>query len=173
MSAPAMSRVALYPGSFDPFTNGHLDLLVRAAKIFEKVIVSVACNPEKRYLFSVAERLDHIGRSIKDACLNNVETDSFNGLLVDYAQRYGVKVIIRGLRVISDFEHELEMAMMNRKLNPSLEYVFMFTGEANLYISSTRVKEIARFGGCVEELVPPYVLEKLKERFRKERQKTS
>lgn len=165
MGEPAMSRFALYPGSFDPFTNGHLDLLVRAAKIFERVVVSVACNPEKAYLFSASERLDHIDRSIQEAQLKNVETDSFNGLLVDYAQKRGVKVIIRGLRVISDFEYELEMAMMNRKLNPSLEYVFMFTGETNLYISSTRVKEIARFGGCIDGLVPPYVLKRLKERF--------
>lgn len=158
-------RAALYPGSFDPFTNGHLDLLIRAASIFERVVVAVACNPEKHYLFSAEERIDHIRQSIEAARLKNVEMDHFEGLLVEYAQNKGIKVIIRGLRVISDFEYELEMAMMNRKLNPSLEYVFMFTGETNLYISSTRVKEIARFGGCVEGLVPPYVLKKLNEKF--------
>lgn len=160
-----LRRAALYPGSFDPFTNGHLDLLVRAANIFERVVVAVACNPEKRYLFGTEERIDHIRQSVEGARLGNVEVDHFEGLLVEYAQSKGIKVIIRGLRVISDFEYELEMAMMNRKLNPSLEYVFMFTGETNLYISSTRVKEIARFGGCVEGLVPAYVLKKLKEKF--------
>ena len=155
--------VAIYPGSFDPLTNGHLSLVQRGLEVFERVIVSIAYNPNKETaLFSVDDRK----QLIKEACPDpRVEVDAFEGLLVDYARRRKVNVILRGLRAVSDFEYEFQMANMNRKLAPDIDTVFMMTGEDYFYISSRIVREVAAFGGDVDGLVPPNVLAKLKAKF--------
>lgn len=161
----ASNNVAVYPGSFDPITNGHIDLVKRTLRVFDKVIVAIATNPDKDVsLFSVKERLQMI-REVFKGLNERVEADSFEGLLVDYAEKTGAKVIIRGLRAVSDFEYEFQMAMMNRRLKPNLETFFMMTGESEFYISSRLVKEVANFGGNVSGLVPTNVLRKLKEKF--------
>ena len=158
-------RSAIYPGSFDPLTNGHLSLIQRGLKMFDRVIVAIAVNPKKAPLFSVAERrqfiLDATGSDPR------IEVDDFEGLLVDYAKRRQITVVLRGLRAVSDFEFEFQLANMNRKLSPDLETVFMMTGEDYFYISSNIVREVASFGGNVEGIVPPSVLAGLKAKYAK------
>lgn len=155
--------VAIYPGSFDPLTNGHLSLIQRSLKMFDRLIVAVAVNPKKTPLFTEDERR----QLIQDACGNDprVEVDAFHGLLVDYVRRRHGAVIIRGLRAVSDFEYEFQLANMNRKLAPDIETVFMMTGEDYFYISSQLVREVASFGGDVTGLVPDNVNQKLKAKF--------
>ncbi len=159
------SRSVIYPGSFDPLTNGHLNLIHRALGMFDRVVVAIAVNPKKTPLFSTDERRD----LILDAVGNDprVEVDSFQGLLVEYARRRQIPVVMRGLRAVSDFEYEFQMANMNRKLDPALETVFVMTGEDYFYISSQLVREVAALGGNVRGLVPDNVLAKLTEKFQK------
>lgn len=162
----ARGNTAVYPGSFDPITNGHIDLVKRTLRVFDRVIVAIATNPEKDdSLFSVEERLQMIHKVFRGLG-DRVRVDSFDELLVDYAEKVGAKVIIRGLRAISDFEYEFQMAMMNRELKPHLETLFMMTGESYFYISSHLVKEVVSLGGDVSGLVPKNVLRRLKEKFR-------
>jgi pantetheine-phosphate adenylyltransferase len=158
------SVIAIYPGSFDPVTNGHLDLISRGAMIFDRLIVAVARNAEKEPLFDVKERIEIIEAVTFD--WKNVEVDSFEGLLVDFARERHANVILRGIRAVSDYEYELQMAMMNRKIEPQIETVFMLPGEAYSYLSSRLVKELARFRGLPKGLVPPLVEERLKTKFR-------
>jgi pantetheine-phosphate adenylyltransferase len=161
-------NIAIYPGSFDPITNGHVDLVKRALRVFDKVIVAIATNAGKdNSLFSVEERLGMI-REVFEALKNRVQADSFQKLLVDYAERKQAPVIIRGLRAVSDFEYEFQMAMMNHRLKPNVETFFMMTGESQFYISSRLVKEVVSLGGNVEGLVPDNVLKNLNRKFRQE-----
>jgi|ERR1700677_974300 pantetheine-phosphate adenylyltransferase len=148
-------RTAIYPGSFDPLTNGHLDIVQRAARLFDRVIIAVAENDGKAPLFTVKERLNLVRRSIAE--FPNVEADWFDGLLVEYAAEQGGQVIIRGLRAVSDFEFEFQLALMNRKLNGQVETIFMMPREIYTFLSSRIVKEIARLGGNVEAFVPDHV----------------
>lgn len=145
-------RTAIYPGSFDPITNGHLDIVQRAARLFDQVIVAVAHNDNKKPLFSASERLDLVRDCVRH--LSNVSTDSFSDLLVDYVERRGSQAIIRGLRAVSDFEFEFQLALMNRKLNDRIETIFMMPKETYTFLSSSIVKEIARLGGNVNCFVP-------------------
>ncbi|MFP2964179.1 pantetheine-phosphate adenylyltransferase [Myxococcus sp. 1LA] len=154
--------VAIYPGSFDPLTNGHLSLIQRSLKMFDRLIVAIAVNPKKTPLFSEDERRALIREAVQD---ERVEVDAFHGLLVDYVRRRNAGVIVRGLRAVSDFEYEFQLANMNRKLAPDVETVFMMTGEDYFYISSNLVREVASFGGDVTGLVPPNVHEGLKAKF--------
>jgi pantetheine-phosphate adenylyltransferase len=154
---------AIYPGSFDPLTNGHLDLIERGSKIFDELIVGILRNAEKDPLFTVTERLDMLNQMVKR--FDNVVVDSFEGLLVDYAMQKNAKAVLRGIRAISDYEYELQMALMNRKLKPQLETVFMMPAEAYSYLSSRLVKEVFRLGGSVRGLVPELVEERLREKF--------
>ena len=156
-------RVAVYPGSFDPVHNGHLDIVARCRTMFDEVIVAVLENEEKAPLFSVAERVE----TIRELTGGNgsCRVESFSGLLVDFMERVGARTIVRGLRAVSDFEYEFQMALMNRHLNPRVETVFMMPKEEYSYLSSRLVKEVARFGGDVGGLVPPSVLERLARRF--------
>lgn len=148
-------RTAIYPGSFDPLTNGHLDIIQRAARLFDRVIIAVAQNDSKAPLFTLKERLKLVRRSISE--FPNAEADWFDGLLVDYASARGGQVIIRGLRAVSDFEFEFQLALMNRKLNGQVETIFMMPRETYTFLSSRIVKEIARLGGNVEAFVPDHV----------------
>jgi len=162
----ANNEIAIYPGSFDPITNGHVDLVNRTLRVFDKVVVAIASNPDKdRSLFTVHERLQMIDE-VFAGTNGRVSADSFQGLLVDYAERRGATVVIRGLRAISDFEYEFQMAMMNHRLKPKLETFFMMTGESEFYTSSRLVKEVVSLGGNVAGLVPDNVLKKLKEKFK-------
>ena len=154
------SILAIYPGSFDPVTNGHLDLIERGTKIFDRLVVAVLQNLEKDPLFTVEERVEMLREVTRP--WPNVEVDIFHGLLADYARQKKAQVLLRGIRAISDYEYELQMALMNRKLEPGIETVFMMPAEAYSYLSSRLVKEIARLGGPVESLVPPVVAERLK-----------
>jgi pantetheine-phosphate adenylyltransferase len=156
-------RVAIYPGSFDPFTNGHLAIVQRGLKLFEGLIVAVANNPEKHPVFTYEERVALIREAI-DAD-PRVEIDSFHGLLTDYAKRRGVHTVLRGLRAVSDFEYEFQLANMNRKLDPEFESVFVMTGEDYFFVSSRFVREVAMFHGDVSGLVPPNVAVALRKRF--------
>ena len=155
--------LAVFPGSFDPMTNGHLDIVDRGLAVFDRVRLAILLNPEKQPLFSVEERL----AIIRDAYRGNprVEVDTFSGLLVDNAQRVGASVIIRGIRAISDFEYEFQMALMNRRLNPRIETVFMMPAESYSYVSSRLVKEVFQLGGRVSDLVPPVVERRLSEKY--------
>jgi pantetheine-phosphate adenylyltransferase len=154
---------AIYPGSFDPPTNGHFDLIERGSKIFDELVVAVLRNPEKDPLFSVADRRNML--EAMTAGLNNVSVDTFEGLTVDYALRVGATAILRGIRAVSDYEYELQMALMNRKLQPSLETVFMMPAEKYSYLSSRLVREVAQLGGAIECLVPELVGQKLREKM--------
>jgi pantetheine-phosphate adenylyltransferase len=159
-------RAAIYPGSFDPMTNGHLSLIQRGLRMFDKLIVAIAVNPKKVPLFSVEER-----RSLIEGAIDGdprVEVDHFDGLLVHYAAKRGINVVLRGLRAMSDFEFEFQLANMNRKLSADLETVFMMTGEDYFYVSSNLVREVASFGGNVEGMVPDNVLAALKKKVRRE-----
>jgi pantetheine-phosphate adenylyltransferase len=155
-------RVAIYPGSFDPLTNGHLSLIQRGLEMFDQLVVAIAVNPKKTPMFSTEERRTLIREAVPD---ERVEVDDFQGLLVEYARRRGINVLLRGLRAVSDFEYEFQMANMNRKLAPKVETVFMMTGEDYFYISSQLVREVAMYGGSVKGLVPPNVLAKMTARF--------
>jgi pantetheine-phosphate adenylyltransferase len=148
-------RTAIYPGSFDPFTNGHLDVVHRAARLFDRVIVAVAKNDGKHPLFTLEERTALIKQSIKD--MPNVQADAFDGLLVEYVKKHSAQAVVRGLRAISDFEFEFQMALMNRKLNESFETIFMMPKDTYTFLSSRIVKEIARLGGDVTPFVPAHV----------------
>lgn len=159
-----MKRVkAIYPGSFDPPTNGHLDLIERGSKIFDELVVAVLGNPEKDPLFSVADRRRML--EAMTAEFDNVTVDTFGGLTVEYALRVGASAVLRGIRAISDYEYELQMALMNRKLQPGLETVFMMPAEKYSYLSSRLVREIAQLGGSIDCLVPPLVAQKLREKM--------
>ena len=153
-------KIAVCPGSFDPITNGHLDIIARAAKLFDRVIVCVLKNPAKTGSFSVEERLDLIRRSC--AHIENVEVDSFNGLLVDYAHSKGACAIVKGLRAVSDFEYEMQMSMANKKLNENIDTVYLNTASEYMFLSSSVVKQIAMFGGEIDEFVPAAILEDVK-----------
>src|SRR5215475_12274150 len=163
----AQNSVAIYPGSFDPITNGHVDLVKRTLRVFDRIIIAIATNPGKdSSLFSLEERLEMVREVFKNFN-RRVEADSFEGLLVDYAERKGARVIIRGLRAVSDFEYEFQMAMMNHHLKPNLEAFFMMTGESEFYTSSRLGKEVVSLGGDVSGLVPDNVLVKLNHKFNK------
>ena len=155
------ARIAVCPGSFDPLTMGHVDIIERAARLYDRIIVAVLVNPNKRPLFSVGERLEIIREVFAGG---NVEADTFEGLLVDYAREKGASVIVRGLRAISDFEYESQMALMNRHLSPNLETTFLVPAEQYTYISSTLIKEVFSLGGSIDGLVPPVVEARLKSR---------
>jgi len=155
--------LAIYPGTFDPITNGHLSIIKRGLKVFEHLIVAILHNPQKKPLFTLKERIEMIKTSIEG--IPNVEVDYFDGLLIDYAVRKNATVILRGLRAMSDFEYEFQMALMNRKLNREIQSVFLMTDYKWFYTSSTIIKEAARFGGDVSGLVPDVVNRKLKEKF--------
>jgi len=156
-------KIAIYPGSFDPVTNGHLDILERAMKLFDKVIITIARNSAKNPLFSEKERLAMIKEAVKD--LEGVEVDSFEGLLVEYARKKKATAVVRGLRAISDFEYELQMALMNRRLNEQLVTVFLMPNEKYTYLNSSIVREIARHQGEVKDFVPQHVYRKLMEKM--------
>ncbi len=159
-----MKRIkAIYPGSFDPPTNGHLDLIERGSKIFDELVVAILRNPEKDPLFSVADRRKMLEAMTSD--FDNVSVDTFEGLTVDYALRVEATAILRGIRAISDYEYELQMALMNRKLQPGLETVFMMPAEKYSYLSSRLVREVAQLGGSIECLVPDLVEQKLREKI--------
>jgi pantetheine-phosphate adenylyltransferase len=157
---PMKQVTAICPGSYDPVTYGHLDLIERGARVFDRLIVAVLQNAQKQPLFALAERIEMLKDAIKG--LENVEIDVFGGLLVDFARQKKAQVIVRGIRAVSDYEYELQMAMMNRKLEPHLETVFMLPAETFSYLSSSLVKEIAGLGGSVQGLVPPLVEARLK-----------
>lgn len=156
-------RIAIYPGSFDPITKGHLDVLKRAAGIFDKVIISVLVNNSKKSFLPIEDRLRLIQESCQD--IDNVEVDSFDGLTIDYAKKKGANVLIRGLRAVSDFEYEMQLSQTNHALNPDINTVFLITKPKYNFISSSTVKEIASMGGDISKFVPPPVAEYLKEKI--------
>lgn len=158
-----MDFLAIYPGSFDPFTCGHLDIVERALRLFPRLVVAVAVNVRKIPTFTVEQRVEMLRESLAE--YSQVEVDSFSGLLVDYAKRRGAKAIVRGLRALSDFENEFQMAHMNRRLYPELETIFMMTSQEHFYVSSQTVKEVAFFNGDVHGLVPEPVLKRLRTRI--------
>jgi len=158
-----MHRIAIYPGSFDPVTNGHLDILERGLTLFDKIIVAILVNPGKSSLFSVEERVDMLEASTKK--LKNIEIDQFDGLLVDYAHKRKAQAILRGMRAVSDFEYEFQLALMNRRFNRDIQTVFLMTGLRWIFTSSSIIKEAASFGGDINGMVPPYVHKKLKLKF--------
>ena len=160
-----MEKTAVYPGSFDPVTNGHWDVVERGLRLFDRIIVAIATNGTKDPLFTIEERLEMLNKTFEG--MPRVEVDSFDGLLVDYVEKRGADAILRGLRAVSDFEHEFQMALMNRKLNKNIQTVFLMTGLRWIYISSSIIKEAARFGGDTRGMVPDIVCEKLKQKFSK------
>jgi pantetheine-phosphate adenylyltransferase len=155
-----MARIAIYPGSFDPLTNGHVAIIQRGLNLFDRLIVAVANNPQKNPLFTVSERREAILESVGHD--PRVEVDGFNGLMVEYARTRGVHTVLRGLRAVSDFEYEFQLANMNRKLLPEFESVFVMTGEDYFYVSSRLVREVATFGGDVSGMVPRHVAEAMR-----------
>ena len=157
-------RLAIYPGSFDPITNGHIDVIVRAATLFDEIVVAVAVNDAKHGLFTIEERVELIRRVTER--FNNVRVAQFEGLLVEYARKQNATAVVRGLRAISDFEFEFQMALMNRKLEPAIETIFLTPREEYTYISSRIVKEIARLGGQVSAFVPDVIQEALRKKLR-------
>ncbi|MGC9110121.1 MAG: pantetheine-phosphate adenylyltransferase [Caldimicrobium sp.] len=159
-------KIAIYPGTFDPITNGHLDLIKRALQFFDKIIVAIGENPAKKPLFTIDERIYMVKEALIEADLRDrVEVESFSGLLVDFAKMKGASVIIRGLRAVSDFEYEMQLALMNRKLSNSIDTIFLMPSLRYIFLSSSIIKEAARFGGKVDDLVPKVVVQKLKEKF--------
>jgi pantetheine-phosphate adenylyltransferase len=159
---PSAPRVAVYPGSFDPLTNGHVDIIRRGVRLFDRIVVAVLVNAGKRPLFSVEERVEIVRETF--GAHPRVEVDTFDGLLVDYVRRRQLQVIVRGLRAVADFEYELQMALMNRHLDASVETVFMMPAEQYTYVSSRLVKEVAALGGSLSGLVPAHVETRLKAR---------
>jgi pantetheine-phosphate adenylyltransferase len=159
-----MTKIALYPGSFDPITFGHLDLVKRALKIFDKLVIGIAANLAKEPFFTLEEREAMVREAT--AQYPNVEVESFSELLVEYMTRKGISILIRGLRVVSDFEYEFQMALMNRELSPQIEPLFLIPNKEYTFLSSSLVKEIARLGGDIRKLAPECVVKKLKEKFR-------
>ena len=157
--------VAIYPGSFDPITNGHVDIIQRALGIVDRVVVAIAENVRKAPLFTVAERRQHIADAVGGD--SRVEIDAFEGLLVEYVQKRGAKIVLRGLRALADFEYEFQLAHMNRRLGRDIDTVFLMTSQKDFYVSSSLVKEVAQFGGDVTGLVPPLVQKELVEKFRR------
>ena len=158
--------IALYPGSFDPITNGHLDIIKRASSIFDQLIIGIYDRPGKRLLFTTKERVDLAQQAV--AHLSNVQVQSYDGLTVDFAKKVGVQVLIRGLRMSSDFEREFEMAMMNKKLSSELELVCFMASLQYQFLSSSLLKEVAQLGGCLDNMVPDHVAAALKEKFAQE-----
>ena len=157
-------RIAVYPGSFDPLTNGHLDIIKRASRLYDKVIVGVLDNSNKNPVFTALERKEMIDLAIKD--MDNVSCDAFSGLLVDFAKQNNASVIIKGLRTVADFEYEFQIALLNKALNPEYETVFMMTDSKFSYISSSVVKEVAKYHGGLEDFVPLCNIEKIKEKYK-------
>jgi pantetheine-phosphate adenylyltransferase len=157
-----MQTIAIYPGTFDPLTNGHLDLIARGAKIVDELVVAILRNEEKQPLFSLADRVEMLTEETRG--FGNVKVATFDGLLVDFARERGATAVLRGIRAISDYEYEFQMAMMNRRLDPELETIFMMPAEKYSYVSSRLVKQVVFLGGSVEGLVPPLVLRRLKAR---------
>jgi pantetheine-phosphate adenylyltransferase len=164
---PSRRALAVYPGTFDPITNGHADILRRALGLFDRVVVALADNPSKQPMFTLGERTRMIRQTF--AGETRVEVDSFDGLLVDYVRRKGAKFIIRGLRAVADFEYEFQFAHMNRQLAPEVETIFLMTNEDNFFVSSSLVREVAQMGGNIARVVPPVVAESLKKKLRKRR----
>jgi len=158
-----MPKLAIYPGSFDPVTNGHVDIIVRGLKIFDHIIVCILNNPAKKVLFTVDERKDMLASSLNG--LKNIEIATFDGLLVDYAVQRQAHAILRGMRAVSDFEYEFQMALMNRRLNRNIQTVFLMTGLRWIFTSSSIIKEAARFGGNINGMVPKIVQRNLKQKF--------
>ena len=162
-----MKKIAVYPGSFDPITNGHVDIIKRGLGVFDELIVLIAYNPNKKTLFSVEERVGMIQEVIRE--FKNIRVDSFDGLLVEYVKVAGANVILRGLRALSDFEYEFQLALINRRLNRDVETVFLMTGYKWFYTSSTIINEAASLGGSVKGLVPEIVNQKLQEKYSSKR----
>ncbi len=160
-----MGKIAIYPGSFDPVTNGHVDIAKRGLKLFDKIIVAILHNPVKKCLFTVEERVEMLEVSFEN--YPNIEVETFDGLLVDYAAKRKSNAILRGMRAVSDFEYEFQLALMNRRLNREIQTVFLMTGFRWIFNSSSIIKEASMFGGDIEEMVPPVVNRKLKEKFQK------
>ena len=160
-----MEKKAIYPGSFDPITNGHVDIIKRALEIFDKILIAVLENPQKEPLFTTKERMHMIKEIFADR--KDVEVKAFHGLLVEFAEKNNAKIVIRGLRAISDFEYEFQMALMNRKLNPEIETFFMMPNVQYSFLSSNLVKEVFELGGCLKDLVPEQVETMLREKFKK------
>lgn len=158
-------RRAVYPGSFDPITNGHLDIIKRASDIFDEVVVAVLLNPDKKGLFDIKERVSLIEKSTSN--IPNVKVESFTGLLIDFMNKTEAKIIVKGLRAISDFEYEFQMALLNNKLNSDIETVFLMTSENYSYVSSSSVKQIAMFGGSITEFVPEIIVNDILNKFKK------
>ncbi len=160
-----MKRLAIYPGSFDPVTYGHIDIVERGLNLFDKIIVAILVNPGKKSLFTVDERIEMLKESLEP--FSNVEIDTFGGLLVDYAAQMKAQAILRGMRAVSDFEYEFQMALMNRKLRREIQTVFLMTGLRWIFTSSSIIREAAQFGGDINDMVPPMVYRRLKEKFPK------
>ena len=160
-----MQRIAIYPGSFDPVTNGHIDIAQRGLRLFDKIIVAILSNPVKDFLFTVEERIEMLESSFEE--YPNIEVEKFDGLLVDYAARKDSTAILRGMRAVSDFEYEFQLALMNRKLNREVQSVFLMTSLRWIFTSSSIIKEAAKFGGDIKDMVPPIVNEKLKTKFKR------
>ena len=158
-----MEKLAIYPGSFDPVTNGHIDIVERGLKLFDKIIVAILINPSKKPLFTLTERLDMLNESFKDN--PKVSTDSFDGLTVNFAKEKNAQAMLRGMRAMSDFESEFQLALMNRRLEREVQSVFLMTGFRWIYTSSSIIKEAARFGGDISGMVPEHVEKKLKVKF--------
>ncbi len=158
-----MTTSAIYPGTFDPITHGHVDLIGRASKIFDRLVVAIGENKKKQPLFDLEERIELVREAVR--CFNNVEVDSFEGLLVEYARRKGVEVIVRGIRAFSDFEFEFQMALTNRKMAGEIETIFLVPNESFSYLSSSTVREIVEMGGNIDDFVPEPVLSALKKRL--------